>query len=160
EEAQVDFAAAVDAVEGHAHVLVGAQQPVAADHLAGAGQVGQLELAARHDVAQVAQRAEAALDDVIETLRDQLVPVDELGQMLREAGASRWGSTRRQARTSASSRPSAGRSRSTSSDSSAWAALRAPRSRPGRARPAACMRRTAARTTLPTARALSARATR
>ena len=84
EPAQIDRAAAVDARRPHRQLAVGAQQRVAAQELAPAGQVRELELVARHGVAQLAQRQEAALGHAVEEFLHQLSVGDALGEILRQ----------------------------------------------------------------------------
>ncbi len=81
---QIDFAAAVDAVERGGELPVGLQQLVAQQKLADAGQVGQLEVVARQRVAQIAHGQEAPIDDAIQDLVDQFLASNPLGRTLRE----------------------------------------------------------------------------
>ena len=68
-----------NAVEVVREAAVGADQLVAEEELAGPGQVGQLELVAGDGVAQVAHAEEAALDDAVEQLFNQLVAAHPFG---------------------------------------------------------------------------------
>ena len=83
EPAQVDLAAAVDAVERDRQLAVEADERVAAHQFAGAFQVGQLELVARDGVAQVAHVQVAVLGHAVEQLFGQLVAGNLLGHVLR-----------------------------------------------------------------------------
>jgi hypothetical protein len=80
--AQVELAAAVHPRGPVPQFPVGAEERVAAQELARAGQVGKFELVARQGVAQVAHVQEAAFGDPVEQLLDELVAGDALGEVL------------------------------------------------------------------------------
>ena len=65
----------------HGASAVGLEQPVAADELERTGQVGELQVAPRAGIAEVAQRQEPAADDPVEKLLDQLGVSHALGQV-------------------------------------------------------------------------------
>ena len=66
EEAEIDLAPVVDAVKPAGERRVGAEQGVADEELAGAGEVGELEGVPRDGVAEVADPEEAAGDDQVQ----------------------------------------------------------------------------------------------
>ena len=66
QQAQVDLAAPVDAVEQGCQAAVEPQQGIAADEVLRIGQVRELELIARQGVAQVAERQKAVFQDAVE----------------------------------------------------------------------------------------------
>ncbi len=80
--AQIELAAAIDAIQCQGQFAVGPQQLIAADQIARFRQVGQLEIVARDGVAQVAHREEIALADLIEQFLDEFLAGHALGQVL------------------------------------------------------------------------------
>ena len=81
EPAEVDFAPAVDAVEGLRQGSVGLEESIAMEELGRRGQVAQLQVAPRGGVAEVAEVREPTGDNRVEQLFDELAVGDALGQV-------------------------------------------------------------------------------